>query len=215
MIGTTVGGAEKKLTPRKLERHMTIDDTDALKAAVLQAFRDAHHPSAAEMLNPDHLAQYGPRNYGACLHRVLTRYQWQEVQLANFHVGEDPPPFSDEYERAEWAKGVFELLSRKGVGYYLPAVMLIILSDQDTAIPLLIWLFERLDPDCDGEGSVEEAFGHWNAEQIDSTIRFLDWALEEFPNPVMEEQFKAVRLYWYARHEPMRCFGGARFTDEF
>jgi hypothetical protein len=183
--------------------HGNTDDIEAiaLRSAVLRTFSATHRPLAAEMLDPDHLSEYGQRDYGSCLHRVLTQYDWREVQLANFRVDDDPPPFSTEIEQAEWARSVFELLSRKGISYYAPAVMLMILSDEETTIPLLIWLFERLDPDCDGKEKIEETFGHWSRDQVDTTIRFLDWALNEFPSSIWDEQFQAALSYWNARRE--------------
>ena len=94
---------------------------------------------------------------------------------------------------------VFELLSRKGIGYYVPAVMLLILDEQETTIPLLIWFFERLDPDCDGEEKLEKAFGDWDREQVDTAVRFMDWTLCEFPSSIWNEQFQGARSYWDGR----------------
>jgi hypothetical protein len=171
----------------------------ALETAVSQGFYRAWRPAHREMFRSSGADPDGPwdrHEYDGCLQNVLVQYHWLDVQLDNFRVDDDCLFFKDREEQAEWAAGVCDLLSDAGIGYYAPAVILIVLEEGAAARPLLEWLVGQLDPEWVGENPVEKSFGRWNANQIDVLLEFLDWAFREIPCGWYDGQPQAVRLYW-------------------
>ena len=64
---------------------------------------------------------------------------------------------------------------------------------------------DRLDPDCWGKEAVERSFGHWNGDQIDTSLRFLEWAFKEFSDCPYAQQYQAVRSFWEIRRNLVIC----------
>jgi hypothetical protein len=105
-----------------------------LRLVVISAFSGAPRPSIGEMLRslPEVVTPSRHMSWElASLDARLTGFEWAEVHLANFRT--DDSLISE----AGLARSAFEQLSSRGVGYYAPAALLIVLEAGQSAAFLL------------------------------------------------------------------------------
>jgi len=167
---------------------------------ILDAFGSIQRPSATEMIHPRFRMASSSGNQSqeaTMIDRVLGHLRWQGVRWKDFDWEDEL--IQGPSAPAEYAQSVFNCLSDSGVAYYTPSVMLIVISEGLDAEILFQWLLDRLDPDWVGSDVVESTFGRWGMPQVDTLLRFLEWALANFKCQSYDGQGDAVLKYWKAK----------------